>query len=165
MILHGALPWLLYWWTLTRPPDMMGLATYYVAPVGAETRSGEGYRPDALACAVDDSEWARLRGKRLLVRSGSRWLTCRVNDTGYLYRAGTFRRGIWRWLPAEDGFHVVVDIPVETHKRLEPHNDTVLVSVWILEETWRWNTTSTDYSNEWSRGLRRRRMLAYWLPF
>ncbi len=99
-----------------------GLVTYYVAREGAITKSGEPYSRNANTCAVDISEWKRLGGHRLFIIGDIGWGTVKVNDTGYLYRAGKFEQktlfGIRRWWRSNQGLRIVLDLPVETFGRL-----------------------------------------------
>ena len=129
---------------LLATPTLTGLATHYDASThaGRLTRSGEPYRANAPACAVDDERWNELCGKWLLVvASNGRRAVLRVNDSGYLSKAGTFawsnERGYY--VPAPDSeLLVVVDIPEDTFRRLGPDGETIHVKVWILEEFIAW---------------------------
>jgi hypothetical protein len=114
-------------------PDLRGLATYY--DHGTVFRSGEPFHLDAGVCAVDVSEWDRLRGQMVVVLAESGHVAVlRVADTGYLYRAGVFTWGIRgmvaRWWPNAAGERVVLDVPRETFRKLSPDLGTVRVWVW-----------------------------------
>ena len=119
-------------------PVMMlsGLATHYGGtgdPSYTVFRNGDPYAANAPVCAVDDSLWPDLRGAVLLVLSESgKYGVLRVVDTGYLYNAGRFRRGKHRWIPAETGLRVEIDIPYETFLRVFDTDDTQRVRMWVM---------------------------------
>jgi len=124
--------------TVLGQPALVGLATFY--DYGEVTRDGSPFLLDAPTCAVDASEWERLRGRTVLVLADNgRWAMLRVNDTGRLYRAGRFTwdvrpRGeaqVARWWPAEQGERVVLDVPAQTFRKLSPDGETVRVQVWV----------------------------------
>jgi rare lipoprotein A (peptidoglycan hydrolase) len=98
---------------------MAGRATYYSDCFeGRLTRSEEVFRQQDLTAAVDDSRWETYRGKRLLVCGQARYcVMVRVNDTGYLARAG-----------------VSIDLSSGAFGELAPHSQGVVrVKAWVLE--------------------------------
>jgi len=116
---------------------MEGLATHYDASAHDErlTRSEEPYRANAPACAVDDERWDELCGKWLLVvASNGRRAVLRVNDSGYLSKAGTFAWSADRgyYVPDPNGEPVVLDIPERTFRRLSPDGETIQIRAWVI---------------------------------
>lgn len=57
-------------------------ATWYQTP--GIMRNGERYDPLALTCAVDDSRWAEMQGKRITLVGPEGTVEVEVTDTGYL---------------------------------------------------------------------------------
>ena len=119
-------------------PELAGLATHY--DYGEVTRDGSPFRLDAPTCAVDASEWERLRGRMVYVLADNgRLAVLRVTDTGRLYDAGRFEWAVIvfgelevaRWWPSADGDRVVLDVPRETFRKLSPDLETVRVRVWV----------------------------------
>jgi hypothetical protein len=120
-------------------PDRVGLATFYDAPAGAITRSGDPFDPNGMTCAVDASEWEELQGRTLVLEvfGQDHKVELVVNDTGHLYRAGLheFDPGRRVWRPSERGVRVVVDVPRATYERyFSRDGDTRLVGVWVKEQ-------------------------------
>ena len=119
-------------------PELLpsGLATHYGGPgdpLYTVFRNGDPYAADAPVCAVDDSLWPDLKGMVVFVLSESgEYGVLRVVDTGRLYDAGRFRRGKHRWIPAETGLRVEIDIPYETFLRIFGTDDTQKVHMWVL---------------------------------
>ena len=121
-------------------PALVGLATYYDADSDAAVfRSGERYFASSRTCAVDASEFAKLADSWLLILSDSgASAILRVNDSGYLYRAGQFQRADNgpHFVPAaedrDETSRVVIDIPVETFIDIFGTNETQVVYVWKL---------------------------------
>jgi hypothetical protein len=127
-------------------PAFDGLATWYNGPTGI-MRNGEQLRPGGATVAVDDSEWARLQGKHLLILSeDGRYAVLRVTDTGYLYDVGEFYRATpysdnfintkeWRatWRESGPAYRIVVDIPEQMFWRLFETYETQRVWAWVIE--------------------------------
>jgi hypothetical protein len=122
-------------------PAFDGLATWYNGPTGI-MRNGEQLRPGGATVAVDDSEWAWLQGKHLLILSDTgRYAVLRVTDTGYLYDAGDFCRSAYSryFVPVDHvaaigpRLHVVVDIPERTFFETFGVFDTQRVWAWVIE--------------------------------
>lgn len=102
-------------------PLMSGSATHY--DEGTLTRSEEPFDLNSFTCGVDDSMWAELRGKTLVVLAESgRFTYLRVNDTGYL------RRFTSDWIHPG-----VVDVPRGTFLKVFESLDTQHVWVWLAE--------------------------------
>ena len=121
------------------PPMLSGLATYYDAGPEAHFRSGEPYDPASRTCAVDASIFRLHEDDLFIVMNDRRaWAILRVNDSGYLYRAGQFQRADNgpHFVPAaedrDETFDVVIDIPVETFIDVFGTNETQVVYVWRL---------------------------------
>lgn len=121
---------LVYAMSLFGQPDMTGLATWYAHDEWF--RDGTAFELDADVCAVDAALWYYWRGSTLAVASDAGVTMCQVRDTGYLYWAGAFEWGGYRWVrtTSERGLRIVADLPRETHRRISPDNDTRLVRVW-----------------------------------
>ena len=83
---------------LERPPDLVGLATWYGPPgfvEGQTMANGEPLRLHAPTVAVDVSHRDGWLNRTALVLTECGGLhKVRVTDTGYLYRAGLFRLGV-----------------------------------------------------------------------
>jgi len=123
------IPWLPDW-------SAIGLCTHYT---DGTTASGEPFRADGMACAVDRSLWAMLQGLTLKVtrKDTGASLNVYVNDVGRLYDSGWWAWGVRRvgrydvarYWPAQEGigYQVVIDLPEGTAAGFAP--DTALVSV------------------------------------
>jgi len=104
-------------------PFLMGLATWYEAAPGAVTRSGTLYSPSAMACAVDQTYYPYLVGRKMAIVWEKQVFVVEVNDSGAFLDAGLFTWNqedqLWYEAQGEEiGCPVVVDLPEETHKAL-----------------------------------------------
>jgi hypothetical protein len=142
---------------MERPPDLVGLASYYGPPgfcQGDVMRNGEPLDLNAPTMAVNDcrrdesgaclydwdvSYWPRWANKEAIiyVPDCNRWLFVRVKDTGHLYSAGLHRLGIrggikhyWS-LPPEPQ---ELDLAVRVLEKPVIEEETV----WLEEETYRY---------------------------
>ena len=122
-------------------PALDGLATYYNGPTNT-MRNGEPFVLSGATVAVDDSEWAQLQGKHLLILSDTgRYAVLRVTDTGYLNNAGEFSRSVYsRYFVKADSpaassarHRIVVDIPKRTFFDVFGGCETQRVWAWVIE--------------------------------
>jgi len=123
-----------------REPDLIGLSTWYDGPT-ALTRSGEYFNLNGDTCAVDWGIYKELVGCHMLILSSDgHAAVLRVNDSGYLYNAGLFRRSKVSdfFLPAKSPnatgkeYRVVIDIPRDTYKRIFGNSKTRLIAAWKI---------------------------------
>jgi hypothetical protein len=127
-----------------------GTMTRYKGP-GPLTRSGDKFGWDDMTCAVDDKDWAAMKGKTVLivnVDDPSKQLIVKVNDTGCLWtgvwlgaaqRCGQTpkywcRQSGGAWRTCANGLSIVVDLPWNTATKLGNIEVGMLeVNVYVLQ--------------------------------
>jgi hypothetical protein len=112
---------------------LVGLCTLYNEP--GVTRSGDIFSPDTYTCAVDDTEFGWLIGRTLAITADEvTFIYVKVNDSGYLYKAGRFRFDAQAgyYLPSSTGYPVVVDLPEHVFRKY--FSTTTLVRVYLVQE-------------------------------
>jgi hypothetical protein len=82
---------------MERPPDLVGLSTWYGPPAfcdGDAMANGEPLRLDGATVAVDASRKAWLGRDAVVLTECGEIHRVRITDTGYLANAGLFRLGV-----------------------------------------------------------------------
>lgn len=121
---------------LLSAPDLDGLATFYnPTDFTPYFRNGDPITPtQGIEVAVDASDW-HYRDKWIVACSPYNCGMFKVVDTGYLHRAGRFRRCSNRegYCRREEGDRVVLDFTLAAFKRLSPDLETIPVKAWLAQ--------------------------------